>query len=125
MSARLPHNPAVSSMAIVVLFSPRSVNSHAPPLLELPVAGLTLCAHKFWLCLSAGAKRRQVPAPQEFMVRSGNRRCYVVDRTRRPVLLTVCVLFRSPTSMDLARADSAPRWTGWARNTAPADTRCF
>ena len=43
----------------------------------------------------------------------------------RPVLLAICVSFRSPTSTDLVPAAFAPPSTGWARNTAPRATRFF
>ncbi len=76
--------------------SPRPVNSHAPPLLELPVSGFDL-ARLTVLVVSVGWARsagRRSPAGGS---RSAHRSMLCRDRNRRPVLLTACVLFRSPT----------------------------
>ena len=61
----------------------------------------------------------------EFMDCSGNRRRHIVDRPQAPDVLTLCALFRSPTSTARAPAACAPRWTGSAPNTAPPATKCF
>src|SRR5271156_1012147 len=87
------------------------------------------CAHARSGCFGSGPSPPEegpgIWRSPEFMACLANRRCQIVDRTRGPVLLAICVLFRSPTSTDLVLAAFAPLSTGWARNTAPRATRFF
>src|ERR1700739_1752207 len=68
--------------------------------------------------------RGQCDGCDEFTDCSGTRRVHIVGCTCAPRVLTLCVLYRSPTSMALAPAAYAPRWTGWARDTAPPGMKC-